>query len=122
MTGVTCAFSAEAGAQRAARRFLHDHLVGWGADSLDEAAQLILAELTANVVRHARTDFWVRVEWTPPSLRAEVWDGSSIVPAIKDLADEHGGMGLRIVDTLADEWGIEQHEDGKAVWFVLRVA
>ena len=112
-------FTPEIGGQRAARRFLHDQLVDWGAEELDEPAQLILAELSANVIRHAQTDFAVRIDWAPPALRIEVSDGSSIVPAIKDLADEHGGLGLRIVDSLADEWGIEQHEDGKAVWFVL---
>lgn len=119
MTAAEREFTPQVDAQRAARRFLHDHLVDWGAGALDEAAQLIVAELTANVIRHARTDFFVHLEWTAPTLRVEVWDGSSIVPAIKDLADEHGGLGLRIVDTLADEWGIERRDDGKAVWFVL---
>jgi hypothetical protein len=41
-----------------------------------------------------------------------VRDGSSIIPAIRDLADEDGGLGLRMVDRISHEWGIEQHIEG----------
>ena len=35
--------------------------------------------------------------------------------------DEPTGRGLRIVDRLADEWGIGDGSAGTSVWFVVRV-
>jgi anti-sigma regulatory factor (Ser/Thr protein kinase) len=32
------------------------------------------------------------------------------------------GRGLLLVDSLADEWGVEENDTGKAVWFRLSVA
>jgi anti-sigma regulatory factor (Ser/Thr protein kinase) len=107
-------FVPEPQAPAAAREFLRDNLRAWSAPGLEEAV-LLVSELASNVVRHASTDFVVKVEWRDPTLRVEVSNGSSIVPAVKDLADENGGLGLRIVAAVADEWGIEQLEDGKAV-------
>lgn len=103
----------------AARAFLAEQLEQWGLEDLHDEAAIVLGEITANVVRHAHTMFTVHAEWDPPVLRIEVWDGSSILPAVRDLADQDGGFGLRMVDRLADEWGIEQHADGKTVWFTL---
>jgi anti-sigma regulatory factor (Ser/Thr protein kinase) len=111
-------FVPEPQAPAAAREFLRDNLRAWSAPGLEEAV-LLVSELASNVVRHASTDFVVKVEWRDPTLRVEVSNGTSIVPAVKDLADENGGLGLRIVAAVADEWGIEQLEDGKAVWFTL---
>ena len=119
MPTITAHFAPRADAPKAARVFLGSVLANWGVKGLDEPAQLIIGELAANVVRHARTDFELKVEWEAPILRVAVSDGSSIVPAITDLADESGGLGLRMVDNLASEWGIETHQDGKVVWFTL---
>jgi hypothetical protein len=30
-----------------------------------------------------------------------------------------GVSGLRLVDELADRWGVEQHEGGKSIWVEL---
>ena len=106
-------------APKAAREFLREQLARLGVEDLSDDAGLLLSEVATNVVRHAHTDFVVQVEWVSPELRVEVRDGSSIIPAIKALADEHGGLGLRLVDALADEWGVERRRDGKSVWFTL---
>jgi hypothetical protein len=31
------------------------------------------------------------------------------------------GRGLLLIETLADEWGVQQETDGKSVWFRLAV-
>jgi anti-sigma regulatory factor (Ser/Thr protein kinase) len=82
---------------------------------------LVVTELVTNVVRHAATQIHVHAEFEAPNLRVEVRDGSSVLPAVVDLVDEEYGRGLRIVQELATDWGIEQRDDGKAVWFTVTV-
>jgi hypothetical protein len=103
----------------AARAFLARSLESWEIGDLRDDAAIVLGEIAANVVRHAQTSFTVQARWDAPVLRVEVRDGSSIIPAIRDLADEDGGLGLRMVDRISHEWGIEQHIEGKTVWFTL---
>ena len=80
--------------------------------SVDDVV-LVASELATNVVRHAKTDYSVEIDaGTPISLK--VSDGSSIVPAVKDLtADQRG---LRILEALTDDWGIEVKPTGKTIW------
>jgi two-component sensor histidine kinase len=75
---------------------------------------LIASELATNVVDHARTDFAVSIEGSEP-VRLEISDGSSILPAVAELADG-SGRGLRIVDTLATRWGVDATPSGKMIW------
>ena len=49
-----------------------------------------------------------------PLLDLQLIVGSGDV-AIRELADDSGGFGLRIVASLADRWGV--YEDGSHVWF-----
>ncbi len=89
---VGAGFAASAQAVPLSREFLRDHLPQWGADDLEADASLLLTELVANVVRHARTPLTVRIELEPPTLRVEVCDGSPKMPEIAEVADE-GGYG-----------------------------
>jgi hypothetical protein len=34
---------------------------------------------------------------------------------------EVGGLGIRIVDAIADRWGADDHHGGKRVWFEMRL-
>ena len=88
------------------------------ASQCEHEAVLVVSELVTNVVRHAHTDIHLHAEWNAVTLRVEVRDGSSVLPAIADLEDEHG-QGLRLVQQLASAWGVEQRDDGKAVWFTV---
>jgi len=98
---------------------VRDFLRRQGADDLVFAGELLMSELVTNVVRHAHSQIDVEVTWTDETLRAEVRDGSSIIPAVSELANADGGYGLRLVDALAQDWGIRQLDQGKAVWFTL---
>jgi two-component sensor histidine kinase len=75
---------------------------------------LVASELVSNVVAHAPTDFVVRLASENDRIRIEVSDGSSIIPAVRDL--RVSGFGLRIVEALSDRWGIESSDSGKDVW------
>ena len=112
------AFEPSADAPRLGRAFIRDYLEECGASSCEHEAVLVVSELVTNVVRHANTDIRLHAEWDAATLRVEVRDGSSILPAIADLADEHG-CGLRLVQQLASSWGVELRDDGKAVWFTV---
>jgi len=114
------AFESSTDAPRRSRAFIREHLDEWGASQCEHEAVLVVSELVTNVVRHAHTDIHLHAEWNAVTLRVEVRDGSSVLPAIADLEDEHG-RGLRLVQQLASAWGVEQRDDGKAVWFTVNV-
>lgn len=75
---------------------------------------LTASELAANVIRHARTRFTVRVGRQDEAVRLEISDGSSIVPAIEELSESH--RGLRMIAAISEQWGIDRTPDGKVVW------
>jgi anti-sigma regulatory factor (Ser/Thr protein kinase) len=105
---------------RAGRRFLNRTLVGVGwEDRLDDAS-LLLSELLANVALHARTSCAVVVNSSSDHLRIDVEDRSPVLPRVQHFSiDTTTGRGLRLVEKLADSWGVEPIEGGKAVWFSL---
>jgi len=87
------------------------------ADTFD--VELVASELVTNVIRHAETELVVSLELDEDKVRVEVLDGSSIMPAARDLSnglDATGGVGLRVVEAISDRWGAEQRPDGKVVW------
>ncbi|HEX2154451.1 MAG TPA: ATP-binding protein [Acidimicrobiia bacterium] len=104
-------FDAEPEAVRQVRHFLEG--AAERVARLDDIV-IVATELASNVVRHARTDFSVRLTTGADLIRLEVSDGSSIVPAVEDLADRK--FGLRIVEAAAHRWGIESRPTGKTVW------
>jgi anti-sigma regulatory factor (Ser/Thr protein kinase) len=91
-------------------------------DSIRDDALLVVSELATNAVLHSGSlpeeDFEVRAELVPAGVRIEVTDqghssstptpraGNPLVP---------GGMGLRVVETLARRWGSERDHQ-MVVW------
>jgi anti-sigma regulatory factor (Ser/Thr protein kinase) len=105
---------------REGRRFLAEALarLGWE-DRLDDAS-LLLSELLANVALHARTSCSVVVKSTEVELRIDVEDRSRVLPRVQHFSiDTTTGRGLRLVEKLADSWGVEPIEEGKRIWFSL---
>lgn len=106
-----------------ARHFVEQILTSWGHAEQGWAAALLVSELSANCTLHARTGFTVRVEVDDEAVRLQVTDGSSRAPAVRDYGTAATtGRGLRLVDELASDWGVDLHDDGKTVWAVLRAA
>ncbi len=83
-------------------------------DRSSEDVVLITSELASNVVRHAHTQYTVSISVDDRHVRVEVSDGSSIIPAVEDLSDSQ--YGLRMVERITSDWGVEATNDGKTVW------
>jgi hypothetical protein len=105
------------------RRQVQAVLALWELEDLGWAAELIVTELAANVVRHARTLFTVGLFWNGRVLHGEVSDANPVPPVqlsgVGLELDQTGGRGLLLVGEIADRWGVERHQRGKTVWFEL---
>lgn len=89
--------------------------------TIDES-ELVVSELVANAVRHARPlgDGTVRVRWKVRGevVEIEVTDGGSETTPRPSppMLWASSGRGLRIVRSLAHEWGVSEDRAGITVW------
>ncbi len=103
---------ADTAAPAAARRFLRGHL---GLRPCTSSAELAVSELVSNVVRHApdvpAIEVMVRMD-DSGIVRVEVSQTDGAAHLSLDMAStwpaatQLGGRGLRIVDSIAREWGV----------------
>jgi two-component sensor histidine kinase len=85
-----------------------------------EVISLLVTELVTNAVRHGRIGHSTRITVHLDVVNAELIrvdvcnEGDGFEP---DLAADHaeGGLGLKLVDRLADRWGVETNGETK-VW------
>jgi len=121
---------------RTARQFVRELLTCWGLGYLTDDAELIIAELVVNAVRHGLRTAPHSItpgSFAPSALRLCLLRRvGEVMLAVTDPSDEapvprtpdwsgESGRGLQIVGALSYVWGwspIESH--GKAVWAVLR--
>ena len=107
------------GAPRVAREWVARKLVGWPAPGVENAS-LVVSELVTNAVLHAGTPIELRCVLDSFHVRLEVRDERADAPMLKAHAsDASTGRGLRLVATLADEWGVSTADDAKVVWCVI---
>jgi len=100
-----------------ARRVTADALARAGLASWP--ATLLVSELAANAVDHARTEFELRI-LLGRRLRVEVRDASQVLPARRTVdVESERGRGLHLLDCVAADWGIKIGRPGKTVWFEL---
>jgi anti-sigma regulatory factor (Ser/Thr protein kinase) len=104
---------------------------GLVADSQQATLLLLVSELVSNSIRHAglRADDPIRVlaRCEEDCARVEVCDAgrSGRVPGRRELTFgelEPGGLGLMLVDEMADRWGVNRDGRGTCVWFELACA
>lgn len=99
-----------------ARRIAREHVAQCPPDVIDTVA-LLVTELVANAVLHARSDLHLLVETEPGIVRLRVDDHSPGSPIVRHYGpDEVTGRGLALVELLATSWGTEPTPDGKSVW------
>jgi anti-sigma regulatory factor (Ser/Thr protein kinase) len=117
----------EAVSVRAARGLIDVACEAWGLPRLRYPGRLVISELVANAVQHARTDMVVTVWRRSDGFHLSVRDGSSRLPCLRHMpskgssaADGSGGYGLHIVGTLSAAWGAMATRDGKMVWATMR--
>lgn len=108
------------------RRALVEDLSALGVpESVIDEAELVVSELTSNALRHARplADGTIRVRWRTKggSVELEVSDGGSpSVPRPAPIAVwSSTGRGLRIVRSVAHEWGVIGDANGRTIWAAL---
>ena len=101
-----------------ARRFVKQQVAAWGITGPLDDALLVVSELAANALTHARSSYRLRISATAMVLRIEVDDAGAGTPEPQPLTDtEEHGRGLHLVDALAASWGMESGESGgKRVW------
>jgi anti-sigma regulatory factor (Ser/Thr protein kinase) len=105
-------------------RYFAMTVVGGVPREVEDAVAVMVSELATNSLRHAGTDFSVRVDRDDAKIRVAVTDAGPGQPAIRSPRPrEPTGRGLQIVRALADDWGVTPLQDGrgKMVWFTLGV-
>jgi len=127
-------------APKLARTFIKLVLPGWQLNDLADDCELIISELTSNVIRAAtapdgrpRYDLggrlpvlWVRLLSDQVQLRVEVWDNLPArlgMPQARQAAgDDENGRGLELVGSLSLDWGWDHlpAHDAKRVWALLK--
>jgi anti-sigma regulatory factor (Ser/Thr protein kinase) len=116
-------FEASEASVAAARQFV-GRAIDDASPEVRESATVMVSELATNALLHAASGFVLRIDRDDASVTVSVTDrGDGGVPRLRDpqSTDPHG-RGLRIVDALADEWGVETTWDGgTTVWFRLTV-
>jgi anti-sigma regulatory factor (Ser/Thr protein kinase) len=126
-------------APRLARGFTGVVLTGWGLATLVDVIELLVSELTTNVVRASTSEdgnprydnagklplMWVRLLSDRARLMVEVWDNLPEAVGAPEMRhagpQEESGRGLDIIDRLCQEWGWENVPgwSGKRVWAVV---
>lgn len=131
-----------------ARAFVVSACQDWALGTICEDLTLPVSEIVTNAVVHANTDIELSVRLTRRFVEVSVSDHNPRPPIVRpvhlDLTDDTtttstmkqvgsdqvrvghadagtGGRGLHIVDAVADEWGVEQYQHGKDVWFRIAV-
>jgi anti-sigma regulatory factor (Ser/Thr protein kinase) len=102
-----------------ARSFVSAMLKVWDREDPEHVAGLLTSELVSNAVRHAGTVVGLEVGMVSErQLRVRARDEAPDAVVAPDLhRGGEGGHGLKIIDTLAQRWGVERYEDHKVVWF-----
>lgn len=94
-------------------------------DELVDEAELVASELVTNALRHARplSDGTIRVRW---KIRGEVVEvevtdagGETVPHPAPRTVWLSSGRGLRIVRSIAHEWGVTEDRTGTVVWATL---
>jgi anti-sigma regulatory factor (Ser/Thr protein kinase) len=108
-----------------ARKMVRTHMGAWGHDGASQPIELAVSELVTNAIVHGRGLIDVRLDVTDDRVRLEVSDegGGPSSPAFAPGGSaELGGWGLRLVESLAETWGVRNDADGRTqVWMERRL-
>jgi hypothetical protein len=109
---------------RLVRRVVEQTCHEWGITETIMDAVVVASELTDNMVYHARSDGWLRLDLRNSTLTVAVADADPRPPQLRVPGlRAAGGRGLVLVDKLSRNWGTASRlPDGKVVWAVLTVA
>ena|SRR6478609_4800911 len=107
-----------------ARRWTETTLDALYSDSGDEGNDVVLvvSELVTNSVNAHAGRVELSVEGHHASVRIEVTDDVSGIPTLKHAGPATvQGRGLRVIDSVALDWGVQTRKPGKTVWAELPI-
>jgi anti-sigma regulatory factor (Ser/Thr protein kinase) len=116
MSAVSTILPRAPGSISEARRLVHANTTMLSPRRRADAA-LMVSELVTNALVHGTGTMKLRIDLEPTGLRIEVSDEGNVSLYPSPTPGAHGGWGLRIVDELADDWGVV--EGSTKVWFRL---
>lgn len=99
-----------------ARELVRAHTTGFGLQQRENAV-LLVSELVSNALLHGIGVISLRVDVEAEGVRVEVSDEGNVALAPSPTPGAHGGWGLRLVDELANSWGVLA--GSTRVWFRL---
>jgi anti-sigma regulatory factor (Ser/Thr protein kinase) len=104
-----------------AREFIAATACPGQSEALLQNAVLLTSEAITNAVVHGAPPVILAVDCSATALEVRIRDASPRHPRVRDPKPlEGGGRGVRLIDVLADCWGVEDiRGDGKEVWFRL---
>ena len=105
-----------------ARRFVRGALGDGAPGATTELAELLTSELVTNAIRHGSGHVTVALTWRDGVLAISVSDDDAAMPVVQPEEPlALGGRGVRMVQRLAQDWGVSPRENrpGKMVWFRL---
>ncbi|MFE2978871.1 ATP-binding protein [Streptomyces sp. NPDC059258] len=124
-------FDAKRPSVRLARQFVTTTLAAWGiTGEPTEDIRLCASGLTSNALTHGTRPghgFLVCLSALDALIRLEVHDSRDVMPErhpqVRQAAStQASGRGLRIVESLAQDWGVDRREPiGKVVWSHFKV-
>jgi hypothetical protein len=103
-------------ASRAARRFVYYAADQWLGQARLADVLTVVTELVENASCHAHTPMVLNLVPRGDHVLVELYDGSCDTPVRIDATNAEPGLGLRIVDGVAERWGVSLQGDGKVVW------
>jgi anti-sigma regulatory factor (Ser/Thr protein kinase) len=85
-----------------------------------ELAAILTDEVVANAIKHGEPPIVLALEGDDDQIEVTVTDAGTQLPVLRTPEPAaQSGRGMRIVDVLSDEWGVEELPRGKRIWFRL---
>ena len=112
----------DAGSAAAARRFVADVLSqrGFSRSGIEDAVLMTSEAFTSLIVRSG-SEVGLLVVADAGLARVEVHDAKPGSPTIeRSTAQDGPELGLRVIDAVAEAWGVDDVGDGRCIWFEVR--
>lgn len=112
----------DAGSAAAARRFVADVLSqrGFSRSGIEDAV-LMTSEAFTNVLVRSESEVGLLVVADAGLARVEVHDATAAAPAPDgDRPQGAEELGYRVLDAVAEAWGVQEVDGGRCVWFEVR--